>query len=225
MMFVTIDFSSNIEKVMMEYGWVFYNQVPFALGRTINTVTFQMLEQIRGESYNEAFEVRNRHFPRRLFRMTQMPLRGPEFKAFKKGQSGYLGADIYQSLDREWVDRQADGGIRRPRGNSLAIPSNESGMNLRSSNGRIRASNKPLRLEDGKRYYMVTKGGQKDILFKRLNKKKSVPVYYFRPKAKIEKRFNFIRDAEEVFHQHFDVTFDIMFKTAMQTARPPGAVV
>ena len=138
---INIDITSDIENAMMDVDTFFRGQIPFGTAGALNDSIFDVRKRIVGSTYPKAFQVRNRAFPGRLWRVTQ--------KANKREMTALLT----QTLDRDYITTHATGGIKSSRGgHSVAVPI---GIK-RTKNGRIPAAKKPTRLRNGKNVFIAT---------------------------------------------------------------------
>ncbi len=176
---VNINISSDIDAAMRGVGDFFRRQIPFATSVAINNTIFDVRRDVIEETWPKAFRVRNVALPRRLF------------KVVKRATKSDLKALLSQDLDREWVERQAKGGIKTgSKGGRVAIPTNPEPM--RTSTGRIRAALKPGRLATDPHTYVIKKGAKTFIMQR--NKKGNKLLYSVVASAKISKRFSFDED-------------------------------
>lgn len=190
---MTFDITHDLNEAMRDVDDFFWNQIPFALSGAMNDTMFDVRKRIVERTYPAAFEVRNKAFPGRLWRVT------------KRATKGDLETLLTQTLDRGYIEDHVFGGTKRPTGNTIAVP-NQGG--LRTATGRIRAAKKPLRITNAKNTFLMTgKGGEKRFIMQRKGKELE-KVYTFAKQATIKKRFMFYEDAfdetELVFSGHLN---------------------
>ena len=184
----------------------FRDQVPFAMSMAINSTAFAIRQEIIDRTWPNAFEVRNRTLPKIAFRVDE------------KATKAKLTANVGQALDHlEWLERQADGGTKVPRGAHLAVPVNAEAK--RTGSGAIRSAMKPKNL---KRKYFREGSGGKLLLFtvKGRGKNSTSELAYVLPTAApITPIFHFYRDAERKGIEVFSDFFDVEFTKAIQSSR------
>jgi hypothetical protein len=151
------------------------DQVPYAISRSINDTLFQDTRpQIIGPTWAAAFTQRNRGLPRASIRV-------------EKSTKGSLVGAVYDALGKANLAVHATGGARpKPRA-QLAIP-NQQRVRLHARGRTPWARNVPkmiparaLRVIPGKGIFEGREG--------RLH-----AIYWFRPSAKLDKRFRFHED-------------------------------
>jgi len=194
-----INITSDIDAAIADVGDFFRSQVPFAVSVALNNSAFDVRNEVVGVTWSKAFTVRNKSIARRLFVVK------------KKAKKRDLVATVGQDLDRDFVERQAQGGVKQGHtGGRVAVPTTPDDM--RAPTGRIRASQKPRALEKHPKVFSVSKGNRTFVL-KRGRKKgdDNELLYTIVPSAKIAKRFMFYDDAlsktVRVFPDHFTTAF------------------
>lgn len=203
-----IDISGDIEKAIGEVGGFFWTQVPYATSVALNNSIFDVRKKIVESTYPQAFTVRNKAFPGRLWRVIP--------RATKKR----LETILTQTLDRSFMVRHTTGGTKRGKtGGRVAVPVKPE--KLRSSNGRIRAQNKPSRIASKKGVFVIAKG-QKKFILRRGNKgQPNELLYVIVPQANIKREFRFYEDATatalSVFSGHWNVAMDRAIATSRFT--------
>lgn len=177
------------------------DQIPYATSQALNSTIFDVRKQIVGETWARAFKVRNARYPSAAFRVT---------KASKRE----LHATLYDKLQRTSLPLHAEGGIKRPRGRSLAIPTEKI---KRTGSGKIPAGKKPRTLPNSFVGNPFGKGRgiwQKDKRTGRMQL-----MYDLEVLARIRKRFNFYQDAERVVDRVYSKHWERSFNRALATAR------
>jgi hypothetical protein len=198
-----IDISSDIEDAMKDVDDFFYGQIPFTIATAMNDTMFDVKSRIVTVTYNNAFNVRNSRFPNILWRVDKIITGGKystSFRAFKGGQIDNMFVTLRQRTDlkggdRGWTENHVTGGVKTPRGSSIAIPKN--GDDLRAKNGRIRKPNKPSNITNKKDHFLMRdKAGRKRFIAKRTKGSKSLEIKYtFVKSANIKAKFRFYEDA------------------------------
>jgi len=202
---LNINMTSNASKVQKAMQG-FSKQFPFAMSQALNATAFQVRKEIVEKTYPQSFTVRNKRFASAMFRVD---------KATKKN----LRASVFDRLKKDFMTDQAEGGIKTPRGNSVAIPARAI---KRTSSGKVGKAKQPRNLlNNGKAYRTSLRGGQKAIVQPtgRGKAKRLQVMYLLEPRAVIPKRFPFYEDANRVARVNFDKNFAKAFKRAKATAR------
>ena len=179
-----IDITSNIDRVFSEVGDFFRDQIPYVTSQALNDTAFDIRRRIVESTWDNAFTVRNRRFPGRIFRVTP------------KATKGSLEAVVQATLEYPWVaawlERQATGGTKTPaKHNWIAIPVRGS---RRNNGGSIPTSQKPLNLKNT--FIRTTKDGKARVIIQRSGGETWVRYLLVR-QAHIDKTFRFEEDATE----------------------------
>jgi len=184
----------------------FSKQLPFAMSQALNATAFDVRKQIVDRTYPQAFNVRNKRFASAMFRVD---------KATKRK----LSASVFDRLGKDYMVKQAEGGIKRPRGNNIAIPGRQ---NQRTGTGKIPRSRQPRTLlSNGKAYKTKLRSGQPAIVqpHGRGKNKKLKVMYVLEQTARIPQRFDFYQDANKVSRRNFEKNFNKAFAKAKRTAK------
>lgn len=200
-----INVQSNIStfaKAMDAFG---RDQIPFATASALNSTAFDVRKQIVEDTYPNSFTVRNKRFASQMFRVD---------KANKRN----LTARIYDRLGRDYMVNQAEGGIKRPRGNHIAIPSRQI---KRTASGKVPKAKQPRNVLGGRGYRTTLDSGQPVIAEQtgRGAARRQRVLYLLENVARIPKRFPFYEDANRKAGRVFDRNFAKSFAFAKQTAR------
>jgi hypothetical protein len=192
---------AEFQKGLLEWQ---RKQVPFALSQTINSTLFSVRKHIVNRTFKRAFDVKNKRFPSATWRVE---------KATKRKLNGRL----YDFLTNANLQLHEEGGLKKPRGNHIAIPQEQK----RLKSGRVPKGKTPREILKQKRYFYAKMPSGKKGIWKRITKKR-LPIrliYSFTEQAKIEKRFPFHRDANKVAERTYRRHFEIAFAKALRTAR------
>ena len=193
-----IGITSNILDVMASLKRV-EKQIPFAQSRALNDTAFQIRQQIVQHTYPDSFTVRNSRFINAVLRV-------------ETANKTNLNARVYDKLGRDYLERQAKGGIKIPKGSNLAIPGVRNVA--RTAGGAIRKADRPRSLINKKNVFKTDKAI--------LQRQKGQPLkvlYILEPSAKIPKRFPFYEDASRVANTKFKTNYQSALRNAMRTAR------
>ena len=98
--------ASAVAKAMDVFG---KQQMPFATSLALNDAAFAVRKEIVERTYPDSFTVRNKRFAGAMFRVGKA--------------SSVSVATVSDVSGRDYMAMQAEGGIKRPRGRNIAIPS------------------------------------------------------------------------------------------------------
>jgi hypothetical protein len=203
---ITIDITSDIDRAIAEVGEFWRSQVPVATAWAINDTAFEVRNHVVNSTWGKAFKVRNRAFPGRLFKVTQ--------RAYKRTPE----AEVGQTLDRAYLALHADGGTKTgSRGGRIAIPVTPD--KVRTATGRVKASMKPLRLEERKDVFTITKGARKFVVKKGRRGKANELLYVITASAKIDGTFRFYEDSLSVTLDVFPHRWSAAMDKAITSSR------
>jgi hypothetical protein len=194
--------AGTVQKAMQGLS----RQLPFAMSQALNATAFDVRKQIVDRTYPQSFKVRNKRFASAMFRV-------------EKATKRKLSAAVFDRLGKDYMAMQAEGGIKTPRGNNIAIPGR---LNQRTATGKIPRARQPRQLlSNGKAYKTTLRGGQKAIVQPqgRGKSKRLKVMYVLEQAARIPKRFDFYEDANRVSRRNFDKNFSKAFARAKKTAR------
>ena len=200
-----INVKSNIStfaKAMDAFG---RNQIPFATANALTSTAFDVRKQIVDDTYPSSFTVRNKRFASAMFRVEKATRRN-------------LTARVYDRLGRDYMTIQAEGGLKRPRGSNIAIPSRQI---KRTKTGRVPKNRHPRNVLGGKAYKTKLDSGQEVIAEQtgRGAARKQRVLYLLEKIARIPKRFAFYEDANKKAGRVFDRNFRKSFAFQKNKAR------
>lgn len=193
---------NTFEKMINAFG---RNQVPFATANALTTTAFDVRKQIVEKTYPDSFTVRNKRFASQMFRV-------------EKANKRNLTAAVFDRLGRDYMVKQAEGGVKRPRGNHIAIPSRQI---KRTASGKVPRGKQPRNLLGGKAYRTKLRSGQ-DVIAQQVGRgaaRRQQVLYLLEKTAHIPKRFPFYEDATTTTRRVFDRNFKKSFVKALRTAR------
>jgi hypothetical protein len=199
-----INVKSNLSAVSKAVDAFGRNQMPFATSRALNSTAFDVRSQIVNKTYPRSFTVRNKRFASALFRV-------------QKSTKRKLVAVVFDRLGKDYMTMQAEGGIKRPRGNNIAIPTNNI---KRLASGKVSKAKQPRNLLGGKAYKTKLRGGQEVIAQQegRGAARKQKILYILEQSANIPKRFPFYEDGQRIAQREFAKNFAKAFREAKRTA-------
>ena len=190
----------DFDRAAAHFGRVARDQLPFAISKTINNALFDARKGIVPATFNRAFDMHNRSFPRATIRVD-------------KASKAELKGSLFDALGRASLALHADGGVKTGSGR-IAIPVG----NVRAKRGArgIPKAYRPRNLEKkfGANAIRVTDHG----IFRgeggRLH-----PVYLFESSVKIRERFAFYEDFERFVLESMGRNFAKNLRRAIMTAR------
>ncbi|MES2694179.1 MAG: hypothetical protein V4773_11955 [Verrucomicrobiota bacterium] len=191
---LTFDFS-ELEKKARRIG-ASADQVPYALARSLNDAAEVTRSYLISSTWPSSVVVRNQSF-------LKAALTTKGARATKENQS----VEIYDRLNRASLDEHAEGGVKTPRGDNLAI----GGRNVRRGARGVVASQRPKVLKNAFR-----KG---DVIYQRVGKNKLKLMYVLKPSAKIKKDVPFHEDFARVMKSEIVKALPKNVAIAMRTAR------
>ena len=209
-MVVSLNIRDNIDQAIRRLNAIEKRQVPFATAGALNDTIKDVRKRIVEVTAPRAFTIRNLRFISSQLRM--------EFVTKRK-----LAAAIFDAKGRGQLELHARGGIKRPRGRHLAIPT-EAVEAKRTASGRIPKRLTPrtvLAKAARRRAFIVTfKGGQQAIV-RRIGKGR-LPLevlHLLERRARIPRSFRFFEDAKQVTKARFKRHFERRLRQALKTAR------
>lgn len=202
---MNINLTSNASKVQKAMQG-FSKQLPFAMANTLNDAAFAVRKKIVEDTYPDAFTVRNSVLPKTMFRVE---------KANKKK----LQSAVFDRLKKNYMSMHASGGIKTPRGTSIAIPGRD--MKMRAKGG-VTKANRPRQLLNRKNVFKTTSSRSGQPIIVRRATKKRYPLqmlYILEPNGSIKKKFDFYDDANSTARRAMEKNFTKRFNQAKRTAR------
>jgi hypothetical protein len=190
--------TTNIAQVMARLSKI-EKQIPYAQSKALNDTAFQIRQQIVQRTYPDSFTVRNTRFINSVLRV-------------ETAKKTNLNARVYDKLGRDYLERQAKGGVKTPKGSNLAIPGVRN--MARTAGGAIRKADRPRSLINRKDVFKTPKA-----IMQRQKGQPLKVLYILEPSANIPKRFPFYEDASKVANTKFKVNYKSALSYAMRTAR------
>jgi hypothetical protein len=200
-----IKVKTNAKEVGRFLSNVHRKQIPFATAGALTSTAFDVRKEVVDKTYPKAFKVKNTRFPSLVTNVK---------KANKKNLTAVVGNITGRAID--YLSLHAAGGVKRPRGRSLAIPTKNT---KRGSKGAVPKAQRPRALLSKKSAFVTSVNGTRVIMLKG---KKGAPAkvkYVLTPSAKIDKALLFFEDARRVLDKVFDRHFVKSFSRAIKTAR------
>lgn len=198
------------------------NQMPFAYQVAINDTAKDVRGQIIERSWPSDVNVRNKRFMQTA--LTPISKRNPDVFATKKNLRAIVG-NTRPRMQRDYLQRLTQGGVKTPRGKHLAIPSNQNTLS-RTAGGAVRKADRPRQLLNRKGVFIQKLVKSGDMAIMRRVGKDRYPVqmlYLLEPSGQIKKQFSFYEDANATARRAFRRNFERAFKRAKATAKRKGS--
>lgn len=199
-----INLASNVNDVMRNVSNLHRRQVPFALSQAMNEAAFEVRSEIVQRTYPRAFTVRNSRFINAVMRVA-------------KATKSNLVASVFDQLGRDYLERHSKGGTKTPKGQNLAIPSDNV---ARNAGGSVRAAQRPRNLLQRKDAFKLDVKGNSFIA--KRDGKARYPIrllYLLEPRASIAKSFAFYEDAIKVVKERLPDAWSKAWGRAIRTAK------
>jgi len=215
---MSINVTSNLPAFAKAIDAFGKNQMPFAYAMAINDTAKDVREQIIERSWPSDVTVRNKRFMQAA--LTPISKRNADVYATKKNLRAVVG-NTRPKMQRDYLQRLTQGGVKTPSGRHLAIPSNQNTLS-RTAGGAIRKPDRPRQLMRRKGVFIqkLVKSGDMAIL-RRVGKDRYPlqMLYLLEPSGQIKKQFGFYDDANTTARRAFGKNFAHAFKRAKATAK------
>ena len=218
---MSINVTSNLPAFAKAIDAFGRNQMPFAYAVAINDTAKDVREQIIERTWPSDVNVRNKRFMKAA--LTPISKRNQDVYATKKNLRAIVG-NTREKMQRDYLQRLTQGGVKTPRGRHLAIPSNQNTVQ-RTSGGAVRKADRPRQLLNRKGVFIQRLVKSGDMAIMRRVGKDRYPVqmlYLLEPSGQIKKQFGFYDDANTTARRAFQNNFARAFKRAKATARRKG---
>jgi len=199
---------SNIEK----------EQFNLIVRNSLLDTGFKTQKLLRTQSYQSTFKTRQKQFPKLTTSLgTGQPARPQSGATLKKGVSRRKEIVIFDRLGREYMERHARGGTKRPiGGTNIVIPGKNTVEPRRTGRG-IPKKLRPSALLDAKKTFRTKVGGQEVIARRRGKARYPIEVMHLlEPTATIPKTYNFYEDSARSFRTEFPLAFRRNFAQRMK---------
>jgi len=212
---LSLNVGSNIGEVAGWLNKVQRKQLPFATARALQWTAFDVKREQVSKTFPSAFETRNKNFAKGVLIVEPSgDRRSPRRRVDKRN----LRAAVY-AIDRvaDYLEKHARGGIKRPIGQWIAIPTKHI---KRTKVGKIGKAKRPRNIVNKPNVFFRHQGPTPDIVRKPRGKGKQLEVLYqLVPMARIPKRLRFYEDAAKVVQRRMVPNFKKSFAQALKTAR------
>ena len=218
---MSINVTSNLPAFAKALDAFGKNQMPFAYAMAINDTAKDVRGQIIERSWPSDVTVRNKRFMQAA--LTPISKRNADVYATKKNLRAVVG-NTRIKMQRDYLQRLTQGGVKTPRGRHLAIPSNQNTVQ-RTSGGAVRKADRPRQLLNRKGVFIQRLVKSGDMAIMRRVGKDRYPVqmlYLLEPSGQIKKQFGFYDDANTTARRAFGNNFARAFKRAKATAKRKG---
>ena len=203
-MAMDINVESNVSTLMKAMDAFGKDQLPFATSKALNDAAFAVRNTIVEDTFPRSFNVKNKRFAGTTFRVDTANKRK-------------LEARVFDRLGKDFLAMQESGGTKTPRGNNIAIPTDQ----IRVTGRGVAKARRPRQiLQSGKRAFKTrSKTGQEIIAQRRGKKRYPLKVLYvLEPQAKINPRFPFYAVGLNLAQKTFDKRLPVRFKEARKDA-------
>ena len=210
-----LDNVSNLTKAIDAFG---KNQIPFAAMRTLNEVAKQTRTRVIDKSWPGDVTVRNPRFMR-----ASMMTISPRSNNIATKNNLRVTVGNYPSghkMHRDYLQRLAVGGTKRPRGTSLAIPGRDGHLKMRASGG-VTKANRPRQILNRKNVFRIKSQKGADLIVRRATKARYPlqVLYLMENDANVRKQFDFYHDANMTARRAMQAEFRKQFSSAKRTAK------
>ena len=199
-----------VEKAIDAFG---KNQIPFAMANTLNDAAFQIRKNTIENVWTKDVKVKNPAF----MKAVMMPIKGTN-RATKRNLRAIIQNYPSGNRHKDFLQRLAVGGVKSPRGRSIAIPASD--MPLRAKGG-VTARNRPRPLLDRPKVFRQRVSGQDMILQRTTKKPYPLKRLYIleQGSVKIDNQFSFYEDADRLSQKVMRENFRKNFARAKASAR------
>lgn len=218
---IRIDF--DYHKEMKKFEGIEKEQFPFAVALAL-TRTAQQAQKVVQKETQEKFNLHTMFIPRNI-KVT--PAKKKDIQKFGLAEA-YVGTTKLISF----MTLQETGGVKKPKGRALSLPSEGLGGNAKTATGAIKKGMKPKALLarfDSKKKEKKTKGGQvkpmafvaKGMILIRVGPGRYPlkVLYKFEEKAKIKPRWEFERTVRTIAENYFAHNMEQAMRFAVATAK------
>ena len=209
----TITVMTNLTPVTKAIDAFGKNQIPFAMANTLNDAAFQIRKNTIENVWTKDVKVKNTSF----MKAVMMPIKGTN-RATKRKLRAIVQNYPSGNRHKDFLQRLAVGGIKSPRGRSIAIPAED--MPLRAKGG-VTARNRPRPLLDRPKVFRQRVRGQDMILQRTTKKPYPLKRLYIleQGSVKIDNQFSFYEDADKLSQRVMRENFRKNFARAKASAR------
>ena len=210
-MVVSLNIKDDIKRATLRLTDIEKRQIPQATKNAVNDTIKDIRKQIVGVTAPRASTIMNQAFISSQLRM--------EFSKDKRN----IRAAVFDAKGRGNLELHARGGIKRPRGQHIAIPSREI-EGKRTKGGAIKKALRPRQVlsKAGRRQAFKIKfqSGQEAIVRRKGKKRSPLQVLYLLERsARIRKSFRFHEDATKVARRVLPGHFRKRLRQALRTMR------
>jgi hypothetical protein len=193
-------------------------EFPLIVRNSLLDTGFKTQKKLRDQTYGKAFNPRQRQFKNLTTALgTGQPARFQSGVTLKKGVERRKEIVIFDRLGREYMQRHAKGGIKRPiSGSNVVVPGKTTVEPKRTGRG-IPKRLRPSTLLDKKNVFRTKVGGQEVIARRRGKARYPIEIMHLlEPNATIRKTYNFYEDSQRSFRTEFPLAFRRNFASRMK---------
>lgn len=188
-MTVKINVKNNIKSFTKGLNSFQKKQVPNATKSALNDMAFKLKDHVVNKMFPASFNVRNRRFPKLLFK-------------FKKATTQMLKSEVFQkAIDGRVFDvisKSATGGVKRASGGRVAVPTS----NVRMTAKGVRSNRRPRNvINSGKGFIKGNK------IFRQKTKKTTELLYILKDFVRIRKTFPFNEESKRYVDKNLKKIF------------------
>ena len=196
-----VKLASNYKQLERRLNSVQRKQLPFAFSKTLNEVAKRIRKRIVDRTYPSSFDVRDGRFANATFRI--------DYSSKRK-----LEARVYDRLGRANLKLHAEGGVKRAKSGSIAVPTQY--VKGRRTGRGVRRNLRPREVVDSQKGYKTQRA-----IFQAYGPKGSKKrlMYSLVPSARISKRFPFYEDANKIVRKDLSRVFNYQLKQALRSRR------
>ena len=240
-MSVSFTIEANTEQVRKQLEDLTRRQIPFAASLATTRTAVKLRDQEITREYRKTFETRNVGFIKSVHRVFGADVRSTRSTGVAvasiqpvddpvpagASQRGVKGNGTKKTIaGTQFMKRHVTGGIKKPKGKVLAIPTPASGVTRRKGGikaGSINKAYQPKSLLSKPRYFEGTsKKTGKGFIGKRTGGKRNSGIkvmYSYEPSVRIQRRYNPLAVAQRAVGHHFSYEFKRGMIRALKTAK------
>jgi len=215
---VKVSILADMQKFKRSMNNIEKKEFPLIVRNSLLDTGFRTQKKLRTQTYGKAFNPRQKQFKNVTTSLgTGSPAQPQSGVILKKGVARRKEIVIFDRTSKEYMQRHAKGGIKRPvSGSNIAIPGKDTVEPRRTGRG-IPKKLRPDALRGDKKTFRIKINGQ-DVIAKRVGKARYplAIMHLLEPSATIRKTYNFYEDAQSSFRSEFPAAFRRNFNSRMK---------
>lgn len=194
---VSINISSNIKEFTKGLNYLYKNQVPYAISRTINDIVDKGKTEVQNQIPN-------------MFDNKKVWWKNKDTGILRNKSNKYLlKGEVYVGSKNYFASIQQEGGIKQPEHNkNLSIPFKDNVPRSRQKSGSAR------KYLNQKNVFIAN-----NIILQRKYRKKAIPLFRLTKRAVIKPRFKFYEICNGVLNSNIENSFYKYLEHAIKTAK------